>query len=56
MVMPPRQGGYQRDMKRDYRQFAGGQPQQMPFQVQGYAPQGMQQQGPALAQALMRWK
>jgi hypothetical protein len=43
-------------MKRDYRQFAGGQPQQMPFQVQGYAPQGMQQQGPALAQALMRWK
>jgi hypothetical protein len=46
MVMPPRQGGYQRDMGRDYRQFAGGQPQQVPFQTQGYAPQGMQQTPP----------
>ena len=46
-----RQGGMQRDMGRDYRQFAGGQPQGMQFPSQGPSmprapmPQGNPMQG-----------
>ena len=46
-----RQGGMQRDTSRDYRQFAGGQPQGMQFPSQGPSmtqapsPQATPQQG-----------
>ena len=53
-----RQGGMQRDSSRDYRQFAGGQPQGMQFPSQGPSmtqapsPQATPQQGMPMQQQI----